>query len=174
MVLLSGARQVGKTTLAKAIAGEKATYVTLDDSQALQTAQADPQQFLCHNRELMIIDEIQKLPQLISAIKIAVDANNRRGQFILTGSADILSLPTTRESLAGRAGFVQLKPMSQGEIEGKKPRFLHYLRAREFPFLQSNSGRMEIITRAFRGGYPEAIQMPPHARRIWHEDYVRA
>ncbi|MDR2721025.1 MAG: AAA family ATPase [Puniceicoccales bacterium] len=102
VVILSGARQVGKTTLAKRIAGGDATYRTLDDAKMLQTAKSDPGAFVRSGRSLTIIDEIQRAPELLSAIKMVVDGDTRYGQFLLAGSANVQTLPTVSESLAGR------------------------------------------------------------------------
>ncbi len=108
VTMLVGARQCGKTTLACDIAKpNNFEYVTLDDEEDI--AQADPNGFIKHDKETMIIDEIQRVPKLITAIKKAVDKDNRYGQYIITGSADIQSLPSVKESLAGRAKKIRLQ-----------------------------------------------------------------
>src|SRR5882757_5511309 len=103
VVLLNGARQTGKTTLVKQVAnGRKATYLTLDDAATHAAATADPTGFVRGHDGLLVIDEVQKAPQLLPAIKHAVDVKRKAGRFLLTGSANVLSLPKVSESLAGR------------------------------------------------------------------------
>ncbi|MCR5224955.1 MAG: AAA family ATPase [Alphaproteobacteria bacterium] len=93
VAVISGARQCGKTTLAKHMVSEKVIYKTLDDVTLLKAAQDDPQSFIKTTADTFIIDEIQKAPDLLPSIKLVVDQNNRPGQFLLTGSADIRKLP---------------------------------------------------------------------------------
>lgn len=118
VTVISGARQCGKTTLAKQIVSEKILYRTLDDVTLLKAAQNDPQSFVETLADTLIIDEIQKAPSLLPSIKQIVDQNNRMGQFLLTGSADIRKLPQVSESLAGRIRNLHLRTLSYGEILG--------------------------------------------------------
>ncbi|PKO59440.1 MAG: hypothetical protein CVU24_15335, partial [Betaproteobacteria bacterium HGW-Betaproteobacteria-18] len=103
VVLLTGARQCGKTTLAKSIAvSPSVIYRTLDDVALLAAARADPHGFVMHGANLMVIDEIQRAPTLLQAIKKEVDEHPAPGRFLLTGSANSQSSPGVAESLAGR------------------------------------------------------------------------
>jgi predicted AAA+ superfamily ATPase len=174
VVLLAGARQCGKTTLTQQLADKDIEYRTLDDEALLRVAKDDPRGFLeaFGNRKTLVIDEIQKAPDLIPAIKMVVDKDKRAGQFLLTGSADIFSLPTVQESLAGRISKIRLRPLVQGEIENKKPRFLD--RAFRKEFHGKSYTKKEILDFAFRGGFPEAIQLKANKRRAWHLDYIDA
>ena len=118
VVILHGARQCGKTTLARAVAAERGgTYVTLDDQQMLDAALADPRTFLRAYAPPLIIDEVQLGGErLIRGVKIAVDENDARGRFLLTGSTNFLTVPTISESLAGRAVILRLWPFSRAEL----------------------------------------------------------
>src|SRR5687767_14811993 len=108
VLLLSGARQCGKTTLAKEIATEGTIYRTLDNLALRELAINDPDGFVKHTSKMLIIDEVQRAPDLLSAIKLVVDENTAPGQFLLTGSANIQSLPSVQESLAGRIRKIRL------------------------------------------------------------------
>ncbi len=115
-VILSGSRQCGKTTVIKAMADKQTIYRTLDDYTLYESAKNDPQGFIRLQKGTMIIDEVQRVPELITAIKKAVDENTRYGQYLLTGSVNIQTLPTVKESLAGRVKKNRLRPLVQGEI----------------------------------------------------------
>jgi uncharacterized protein len=176
VVMLTGPRQCGKTTLARKLVSGSTAYRTLDDVAARQAAENDPHLFVDYAPEkgTLIIDEIQKVPDLLPAIKKVVDQNNRPGQFLITGSANILNLPTVTESLAGRIGKVRLRPLSQGEIAGAGPIFLEQAFAQKFTRPKSRHNRNDLIEMIFRGGFPEAIRLEGKARKNWHVDYVDA
>jgi uncharacterized protein len=101
VVMLNGPRQCGKTTLVRELIGDQHTYITLDDDTALAAARGDPTGFV-RGLEYAIINEVQRAPELLRAIKKAIDNDRRPGRFLLTGSANILTLPQISESLAGR------------------------------------------------------------------------
>jgi uncharacterized protein len=126
VLLINGARQTGKTTLVRNLAagGYDAEYVTLDDINLLSAARRDPVGFVGQFRKSVIIDEIQRAPELFLPIKMAVDTNPRPGSFMLTGSANVLTLPKLADSLAGRMEILSLWPLSQGEIEGVEENFI--------------------------------------------------
>jgi predicted AAA+ superfamily ATPase len=154
IVFLSGPRQAGKTTLAKQIAGSRGIYLSLDDPRNQIFAKEDPEGFLRRQAVPVIIDEIQKAPWLISQIKMIVDNNWDRGQFLLTGSANITTLPTVTESLAGRIRHVRLCPFTQGEIQGRSPSFFERLETLDFPSTFPDFSRDELLNVAFVGGFP--------------------
>jgi uncharacterized protein len=174
VVLVDGARQTGKTTLVRAVAAERRMrYVTLDDAATLASALADPGGFLEGLGERAIVDEVQKAPTLFPAIKVSVDRRRRSGRYLLTGSADVLSLPTISESLAGRMEPITLWPFSQGEIAGEQESFVDSLFARSGPKpLERPPGRSDLIQRALRGGFPEAYRRAEERRRAWFAAYV--
>ena len=172
VVIIGGARQCGKTTLSKSFVISGVTYRTLDDKLLLQAAKNDPQEFVKHRDQIMIIDEIQKAPELLPAIKMAVDDNNRPGQYLLTGSANIQSLPGVTESLAGRIREIPLRPLSQGEILGHLPNFLDSAFNQLFHPHSNSLSRDDIIEIAMRGGYPEPLGFPNYERQLWHQNYI--
>ena len=174
VLLLCGARQCGKTTLAKEIADKNTSFRTLDDLALRQLAEIDPKDFVRTNAKLQIIDEIQRVPELLSAIKQVVDENSRPGQYLLTGSANIQSLPNAYESLAGRIRKIRLRPLTQGEIVLSKPDFLNKAFNKSFSNAKNKYDRRSMIDIAFRGGFPEAISLDERERVLWHRDYMMA
>lgn len=172
--LLIGSRQCGKTTLAKEFSQKDSIYLTLDDPSILAAAQNDPVSFVQNSHQLTIIDEVQRAPILLPTIKKVVDENLRPGQFLLTGSSDIQSLPTTHESLAGRVRKIRLRPLTRGEIFGVDPTFLQ--RAFNDSFKQSLTAytRDDILEFIFLGGFPEVQQFSEKNRKLWFIDYINA
>ncbi|MDR1326958.1 MAG: ATP-binding protein [Heliobacteriaceae bacterium] len=171
VVMLSGARQCGKTTLAKHIVSKDYKYVTLDNPYMLEAAQFDPTNFVKHDKKNMIIDEIQRVPELILGIKIAVDNDNRKGQYLITGSANIYSLPTVKESLAGRISRVRLRPFTYGEIIGNPPKLLQRLKDKDFVD-NKDCDKKSIIEIAMKGGFPEPLTLEPQKIKGWYKGYV--
>lgn len=167
-------RQCGKTTLAKQLVSKNREYRTLDDTTMLQAAQMDPQGFIKHNSQTLIIDEVQRVPTLLPAIKKAVDENNRPGQYLLTGSANIQSLPGVTESLAGRIRKIRLRPLTEGEILGKPPKFLDHAFKQSFSHKYDPYDKDAILKMTFRGGFPEAICLNANNRKDWHKDYIES
>ncbi len=175
VLLLSGARQCGKTTLAKQIATKDSTYRTLDNLAVRQLALSDPDGFVKHPGKMLIIDEIQRAPDLLSAIKLVVDEHTEPGQYLLTGSANIQSLPSVQESLAGRIRKIRLRPLTQGELRGALPSFLDQAFKQQFSLLENNIyNRKTMLEIAFCGGFPEAIRLGDRERHQWHKDYIDA
>src|SRR5262245_7257751 len=123
VVLLAGPRQAGKTTLAKKVAQTGFSFFSLDDPTTLAAAKTDPVGFV-RTLDRATIDEIQRAPELILAIKRSVDDDPRPGRFLLTGSANLLALPTVADSLAGRMSIVDLLPLSAAEIHRHQSQFL--------------------------------------------------
>lgn len=175
VLLLSGPRQCGKTTLARQLVSAETAYRTLDDLALRQLAESDPHGFVVHKGKTLIIDEVQRVPDLLSAIKLVVDTDNRPGQYLLTGSANIQSLPGVRESLAGRIRKLRLRPLSQGEILKSKPNFLtRAFKTRFSAEADQKYDRHDILQMSLRGGFPEVIGLDARARKQWHHDYVDA
>lgn len=175
VVVLHGARQSGKTTLAKAVAADRGgTYTTLDDEQTLLAALEDPRTFLGEQRHPLVIDEIQLGgDRLVRAIKTAVDDDPARGRFLLTGSTDFLSVPTISESLAGRAAIMRLWPLSVAEIHGAPGSSLSgWFEGGVEPGDVSQLIRTDYLRLLCRGGYPEVMELPPATRRTWFESYA--
>lgn len=172
VVILSGSRQCGKTTTSKAIVSKNAIYRTLDDATLLKAAKNDPKGFITQSDGTMIIDEVQRVPELIMAIKKAVDENTRYGQYLLTGSVNIQTLPTVSESLAGRVRKIRLRPLTQGEILKKEPKFLKRIKFQDF-VNNSVYDKEKISEIIFKGGYPEPLAFSEQADRIsWYKDYI--
>lgn len=175
VVLLVGPRQAGKTTLCRLVAERRgARVLSLDDAATLSAAMADPAGFVGALDGPSVIDEIQKAPDLLPAIKLAVDRNRVAGRFLLTGSADVLSLPTVSESLAGRMEVLPLWPLSQGELAGRREGFIDAVFGGSALAVQSRGEpRASLAERALRGGFPEAVaRRDPARRRAWFRAYV--
>jgi predicted AAA+ superfamily ATPase len=173
VVLLIGPRQAGKTTLARQLAGTDRPYITLDDAGALSAARADPVGFV-RGIERAVIDEVQRAPELMLAIKESVDRDDRPGRFLLTGSANIATVPMIADSLAGRMATISLLPFAQSEIRSTPGRLLDRLFAGEDPIAGKDAiFGDEMVALVLRGGYPEALRRTTHARRTaWLEDYL--
>jgi predicted AAA+ superfamily ATPase len=174
VVLLNGARQTGKTTLAQALAAESgAAYFTLDDAATLALAGGDPSGFIRNLAGPVVLDEIQKAPELFPAIKVAVDKKRQPGRFLLTGSANVMALPRLSESLAGRMEIIPLYPFSAGELAGVSEGFLPRLFAGAIGEAQPPVACGDVATRLTRGGYPEAVQREADDRRAaWFASYI--
>jgi len=174
VLLLTGPRQCGKTTLVKQLPAKNTEYRTLDDVTLKEIAEADPTGFVEHGTGMLIIDEVQRVLTLLPAIKKVVDEDTKPGQFLLTGSANIQTLPNTQESLAGRVAKIRLRCLTEGEILGAKPNFLPHCFDQNFRHKWEPYNRDKILETAFRGGYPEVISLDGRARRRWHRDYISA
>lgn len=172
VVVLAGSRQCGKTTISKAIADESSVYRTLDDVTLLKAAKNDPQGFVKLKNGTMIIDEVQRVPELITAIKKSVDENTRYGQYLITGSVNIQTLPTVKESLAGRVRKIRLRPFVQGEILRKEPKFLNRIKECEF-VNNTDYDKEKLSDIIFKGGYPESLGFDKDSDRVnWYKDYI--
>lgn len=176
VVLVHGPRQSGKSTLAKKLVSDDfpAEYVTFDDLTVLGAARASPPDFLARFDGPVVIDEVQRVPELFLAIKDEVDRDRRPGRFLLTGSARVRFVPEIADALAGRVEILTLWPLSQGEIEGRSERFLDALFRGEIPRPEGAPlDRGEILGRALIGGYPEAFRRrQPARRRRWFASYL--
>ena len=174
VVLLAGPRQAGKTTLVRQVAAKGLRYLTLDDELTLLAARADPVG-LIRSLDRAVIDEIQRAPQLLLAIKKSVDEDRRPGRFLLTGSANLMALPLVADSLAGRMETLSLMPLSQTEIEGHSANWIDQAFAGQLLKTDSLALGDALTDRVLRGGYPEAITRDSAKRRMaWARQYVDA
>lgn len=173
VVLVNGARQAGKSTLVKKVlkAHEGARWRTLDEGVSLAAARADPARFVQY-QGLLAIDEIQRAPELMLAIKAAVDRDERPGQYLLTGSARVLGLKALPDSLVGRMETVELWPFSQGELEARVDRFVDAIFDEEPLFRDGTIARDELVERLTRGGFPEATRRDELRRAKFFEAYA--
>ena len=150
-------------------------YFSLDDAATRKAALSDPVGFI-RVLDRAVIDEVHRVPELILAIKLSVDADTRSGRFLLIGSADFLKLPRLEDSLAGRMSIVRLLPLSQSELKNSHSSFLSDVFDQKVP--ESTNNLMidhELIEAVLAGGYPEALTLPiGRLRQNWHLDYVDA
>lgn len=174
VVLLVGARQTGKTTLARDLASGPwgGRYLTLDDASVLAATRSDPQGFVAGLSGAVVLDEIQKAPDLLPAIKGSVDRDRRPGRFLLTGSANVLLLPRVSESLAGRMEVLTLHPLSQGERGGVREGFLDAALQGRRPSVGTAAPEDDVVERVLAGGFPEAVGRAGARRRAWFASYV--
>ena len=174
VVHITGVRQTGKTTLAATAPLANARRYTMDNDTIRDTASNDPIEFTARrDGETMVIDEVQKVPELLNAIKMHVDESTDRGQYLLTGSSSLDFMCKTADSLAGRMHTIRLRTLAAGEINGNPPTFLDNAFRREFRHASVKMGKRDIIHQAFVGGFPETIAFPERIRREWYDDYVR-
>ena len=175
VVLVAGPRQAGKTTLAEAIARENGlAFFTLDNPTTLSAARSDPVGFL-RGLDRAVIDEIQRAPDLLLAIKESVDTDKRPGRFLLTGSANLMTLPRVADSLAGRMEIIRLLPLAQTEICGREKDFFGPLFRGEPPSCGEMIVADALVEAVLTGGYPEAVARTSWSRRqTWHLDYLDA
>lgn len=174
VVLLTGPRQAGKTTLVRQMATSGLRYLTLDDALTLLSAREDPVGFI-RSLDRAVIDEIQRAPQLLLAIKKSVDEDRRPGRFLLTGSANLMALPTVADSLAGRMETLSLLPLSQSEIEGRSANWIDSVFAGRILTVDTPTLGNDLVERVLRGGYPEAMTRASAKRRVtWARQYIDA
>lgn len=174
VVLIHGPRQSGKTTLARSVGESRGyRYVSFDDDAARIAAKADPIGFVARLPARSILDEVQRVPEIFTSLKAAIDARRTPGRFMLTGSANVLLVPTLADSLAGRMGILRLHPLAQCEIEDRRPRFLDNLLRGRFRTTLSESLGHDLARRVVEGGYPAALaRRTPARRRAWYRDYL--
>lgn len=173
VVNLTGARQCGKTTLAGMVALPSSRRFTLDDEKTRNAALDDPMGFVAHaDGETLVLDEIQKAPELLNDIKIRVDRDNSRGQYLLTGSSNLRFVKFVTDSLAGRMGWVRLRTLALGEIAGGRGDFLQRAFNRDFADAPHPLGKRDVIHLASQGGYPEVLEMEAKERRLWFTEYL--
>lgn len=175
VVLLAGPRQAGKTTLVRHIAAQQGLrYLTLDDGLTLLSAREDPVGMV-RSLDRAVIDEIQRAPQLLLAIKKSVDEDRRPGRFLLTGSANLMALPTVADSLAGRMETLSLLPLSQSEMALRQANWIDQAFAGRILQTSTPAVGEALVERVLRGGYPEAVARPAGRRRTtWARQYIDA
>jgi uncharacterized protein len=171
---VNGARQVGKSTLVRALDYRGSVEVVgFDDSAVRSAARADPRGFLDRGVDTLVIDEAQLEPTIFRAVKASIDRDRRPGRFVLTGSSRLLAAPDMADSLVGRVEVIELNPFSQGELGGVRDDFIDAaFESPEVLVRSSDMSRAAIIDRVCRGGFPEAVTRSPERRRRWYSAYV--
>jgi predicted AAA+ superfamily ATPase len=178
VVQIVGARQVGKTTLARQVGGDERRFVSLDEPAERDRAQRDPSGFLdSFGDSPLLIDEVQRVPDLYLAIKRIVDEQPERGRFLLTGSAEPTSSRQALDTLVGRIGTVELRPFSRGELLGHRERFLERIAEGQLAASDHESspsrGLSAQLDSMLQGGFPEATELAAPARENWLTAYER-
>jgi uncharacterized protein len=173
VVLIVGPRQSGKTTLAKRMVDAGMEYFTLDNATTLEAARQDPVGFV-RGIDRAVIDEIQRAPDLLLAIKESIDTDTRPGRFLLTGSANLMTLPRVADSLAGRMETLSLLPLAQSELRDTQSSFLTDT-FRNGIKAGAHAAEDDLMTAVLAGGYPEALKRKSLSRRQdWYIDYTQA
>ena len=175
VILIHGPRQCGKTTLAQHAAPQHA-YVTFDDQAVLEAARFDPVGFVKRLPEYVILDEVQHVPELFRALKMSVDQNRKPGRFVLTGSANVLLLPSLSDSLAGRMEIINLLPLARAETrEFQAPTLLELLISDRLGDLKETTETNDSLPKQIvEGGFPEPLSRDSFSRkRRWHESYIQ-
>ena len=174
VVLLTGPRQAGKTTLVCQLADPDMRYLTLDDELTLLAAREDPVGMV-RGLDRAVIDEIQRVPQLLLAIKKSVDEDRRPGRFLLTGSANLMVMPTVADSLAGRMETLTLFPLSQSELHATSANWIDNVFAGQLLQTAIPLIGTDLVEAVLRGGYPEAVSRATTRRRTaWARQYTAA
>jgi predicted AAA+ superfamily ATPase len=176
VVMTIGPRQCGKTTLAKSVVSNESLYITFDDPAQLEIAKRDPVSFIRNQTATQIIlDEVQRIPELLVCIKQSVDEFRKPGRYLLTGSANVLLLPQVSDSLAGRMEIIQLFPLSECEIRGNTPNFLTTLLEQKAPNTKEIRVRNSLIEKIVSGGFPEPLSRSTENRRTtWYLQYINS
>jgi uncharacterized protein len=174
VVVVNGARQVGKTTLVQSLPYPGISeFVTLDDVASREAAHLDPRAFIDRPVDTLVIDEVQLVPALFRAIKADIDRDRRPGRFLLTGSSRLLAAPEMADALVGRVEMLELWPFSQGELAGTAGCFVDRLFDAPHELLRRGElNRRQLIDRILVGGFPEAVARSPSRRRKWFDSYV--
>lgn len=173
-VLIHGPRQSGKTTLARLVGEPRGyRYVSFDDEAVQAAARRDPIGFVEGLGPRTILDEVQRVPEIFTSLKAAIDHRRTAGRFILTGSANVLLVPRLADSLAGRMAILRLHPLAQCEIAGRRPRFIEALFRGGFSTRTMDRLGPALAGHIVGGGYPAALaRRTPARRRTWYRDLV--
>lgn len=172
VLLISGARQVGKSTLALHL--DIQNYITLDDINVYEMAKNDPKTFIEKLEKPVIIDEVQRVPELMITIKEYVDKNRINGEFVLTGSASLQGFKDISDSLAGRVGIVELYPLSLKEKNKSKQNTIDMFMASLDRYILKKYDNTTLIDAIIDGGYPEILKIDSQkAKYLWFSSYIR-
>ena len=175
MVVVNGARQVGKSTLVNDLLHlpGRVEVLTLDHEPTLRAASSDPRTFVDRSIDTLVIDEAQLEPRLFRAVKAAVDADRRPGRFLLTGSARLLSVPEMADALVGRVEVVELWPFSEVELAGSDFNVLDAIERAPAEIVASRKlRRRDLVELVVRGSFPEVVERTPVRRRAWFDSYA--
>jgi predicted AAA+ superfamily ATPase len=173
-ILVNGPRQCGKTTLVRQYASTDRPYFSLDEQGLLEAVRTDPVGFVRQNPQA-IIDEVQRAPGLLLALKASIDADRRPGRYLLTGSANLMALPQIADSLAGWIEILTLLPLSNAELDGRDADFLQRVQNQNWPSTPHEPDRSgsDFMRQVLAGGYPEMRQRAIPARRhAWAQAYL--
>lgn len=173
VILVQGPRQSGKTTFVRQFESKGYHFATMDNIDTLDFAKKDPVGFI-RGKQRLIIDEIQKVPEIFSQIKLSVDEDRQPGRFILTGSANVLLLPDLSDSLAGRMRIMNMLPLSRAEISGRKPSFLKNLFESGFRSTPDEVIDDNLMRILIGGGFPEVVAMNDEESQMeWMHSYIQ-
>ena len=176
VVLIQGPRQCGKTTLAHMLNSKKEVYkyISFDNESIAKTAQDDPIGFIHNLPKRVILDEVQKAPEIFPTLKTVIDKNRKPGRFILTGSASVLHLPRLSESLAGRMCILRLYPFSQNELSNDTSCFFKSIFKKKIITQEVKPVSLSLlIDKITKGGYPVALKLPTETRvASWYTNYI--
>ena len=170
VVLITGPRHAGKTTLVQKIESPERRYVTFDETATMNAVTQDPVGFIRDCGQI-IIDEVQRVPELFLSIKRSIDEERRNGQFLLAGSVNVLHLPRLGNSLIGRMQMLNLLPLSRVEIENKSPIFLDGLFNGKLTNNESPIVGDDLVRLVLMGGFPVNIDSDEAEREIWANNY---
>ena len=174
VVLLSGPRQAGKTTLVRQFAFDQRKFITLDDELTLLAARQDPVG-LVRGLDCAVIDEVQRAPALLLAIKKSVDEDRRPGRFLLTGSANLMALPRVADSLAGRMETLIMLPLAGCEMQSGTGKWIDAVYGGRIPKAKRQEVGDKLVEKVLRGGYPDAVaRATPRRRAAWAKQYLDA
>lgn len=172
VVLIVGPRRAGKTTLAQTVGGTERSYITLDDQTVLDAARADPAGFI-RGLDVATIDEVRRAPELLLAIKKSIDEDYRPGRFLLTGSANVLTLPKVADSLAGRIETLRMLPLARAELEEVDPTFVERIFEGQLQSTKNPILGDDLLNIILQGGFPEALGRASEKRRQdWARSYL--
>lgn len=175
VIFLAGSRQTGKTTLVRKLAEQQGMeYCTLDDNATLLSAKQDPISFI-QSLNTAVIDEVQRAPELLLALKKTVDEDRRPGRFLLTGSANLMALPQVADSLAGRMETLKLYPFSQSELHNRNSNWLDAIFNDEILQASQAETGADLVNIVLQGGFPEMrSRQTPKRRNAWAKQYLDA
>ncbi len=172
--LIHGPRQSGKSTLARQVGDPRGyDYISFDADVARTAARSDPSGFVAGLRERTVLDEVQRVPSLFTALKQTIDAERTPGRFLLTGSSQVLLVPALSDSLAGRMEILPLHPLSQSELYCGTPNFLDDLFSGAFQTSSCTRFGDDLAARIADGGYPAALARTTSRRRAnWYRNFI--